>query len=95
MSPPREANNNYTYRSAQVHLTAGQLPKRTDVALFVLPSASAQPARADGELPSPVLLVLGVVIFLITIYALVRRRGTPPGGESAGPLSSSAPSFLR
>ncbi|BEH01540.1 phosphate ABC transporter permease PstA [Brooklawnia propionicigenes] len=71
VKPPREANNNYTYRSAQVHLTAGQLPKRTDVALFVVAvCVSAALLALMGSFNFAGALVLGVVIFLITIYAL-------------------------
>ncbi len=74
--------NRQTYRSAQVHLTAGQLPKRTDIALFVvLVCISAAVLALLDAFSLAGAVVLGTAIFLIAIYALSfavegRRRAT-------------------
>lgn len=67
------ANNHY-YRSADVHLTAGQLPKYTDIALLVVAivvSAAILALFGNANLAGS--LVLGVAVFLAGIFTMSYR----------------------
>ncbi|WIY82011.1 phosphate ABC transporter permease PstA [Propionimicrobium sp. PCR01-08-3] len=67
----RPTESSHSFSSAETVLTAGQLPKFTDVGLFVIAvCVSAAVLALMGSFNLAGALVLGVVIFLVCIYAL-------------------------
>lgn len=71
VNTPQEPGTTPPYRSAHVHLTSGQLPKHTDIALLVVAiCVSAAVLALLGAFSLAGSAVFGVVIFLITSYAL-------------------------
>ena len=70
-SASRDGSQMQTFRSADVHLTAGQLPRFTDLGLLVIAIAVSSALLAlMGSFNLAGSLVLGVVFFLAGIYAL-------------------------
>ncbi len=72
----------FSFRSADVHLTAGQLPKFTDLAMLVVGIVVASAILAlFGRFNLAGAIVLGVLLFFIGIFALAysiegRRRAS-------------------